>query len=110
MTDSVLSAGPAVHDDTPATVAAYEEKIAHLQRALVSNRRIGIAIGILMARAGYTDEQAFECLRAASQQHNRKLRDIAEDVIYTGAIPTPATSCVVTDRDGQDLDRAAASR
>ena len=69
----------------------------------MSNRRIGIAIGILMARAGHTDEQAFECLRDASQQHNRKLRDIAEDVIYTGAVPTPATSRVAID------DRVAAS-
>ena len=77
----------AVCDDRLATLAAHEDKIANLERALVTNRRIGIAIGILMARTGHTDRQVFDTLRTMSQHRNRKLRDIAEDVIYTGALP-----------------------
>jgi hypothetical protein len=33
-----------------------------------------------------TDEQAFQRLRAASQQTHRKLRDLADDIIYTGRL------------------------
>lgn len=61
-------------------------KIANLEIALHSARRIGMAMGILMARYQVTDEQAFDLLRRASQHLHRKLRDIAEDVIYTGAL------------------------
>jgi ANTAR domain len=60
------------------------ERIGHLEVALRTNRRIGIAIGIVMARRQVTDEQAFDLLREQSQVRNQKLRDLAEDVIYTG--------------------------
>lgn len=60
---------------------------ANLQLALVSNRRIGTAIGILMAHRRITDAAAFELLREASQRLHRKLRDIAEDVVLTGTLP-----------------------
>jgi PAS domain-containing protein len=60
---------------------------ANLQVALASNRRIGTAIGILMAHQRITDAAAFELLREASQRTHRKLRDIAEDVVLTGTLP-----------------------
>lgn len=60
---------------------------ANLRLALESNRRIGTAIGILMAQRRITDDAAFELLRSASQRGHRKLRDIAEDVVLTGALP-----------------------
>jgi hypothetical protein len=44
---------------------------------LVSNRQFGVAIGILMARNLYTQDQAFGHLRASSQHLNVKRRDIA---------------------------------
>jgi AmiR/NasT family two-component response regulator len=56
----------------------------HLQRALVTNRQIGMAMGILMERHRLTPEQAFDHLRRLSQQRNVKLRDLAEQIIYTG--------------------------
>lgn len=59
----------------------------HLKRALESNREIGMAMGILMARELHTAEQAFGRLRVASQHLHRKLRDIADEVIHTGALP-----------------------
>ncbi len=63
------------------------EQVTHLELALTSARRIGAAIGILMARHCITDEQAFGLLRVLSQRSHRKLRDIAEDVVLTGVLP-----------------------
>ncbi|MFL6163470.1 MAG: ANTAR domain-containing protein [Jatrophihabitantaceae bacterium] len=62
-------------------------KLAQLEVALESNRRVGTAMGILMARKHWTAEQAFAALRVASQHLNRKLRDIADEVAYTGELP-----------------------
>jgi hypothetical protein len=59
----------------------------HLRIALQTNRQIGTATGILMARGLLTSEQAFERLRQASQSLNRKLRDIARYVVETGELP-----------------------
>jgi hypothetical protein len=47
-------------------------------------------MGILMAREMCTESQAFNRLRTASQQLNRKLRDIADDVKRTGQLPVRA--------------------
>jgi AmiR/NasT family two-component response regulator len=68
-----------------------EDKAANLERALSSNRQIGAAMGILMARLKLTDEQAFDLLRKASQNRHRKLRDIAEEVMMTGELPPHVT-------------------
>ena len=59
----------------------------HLTRALETNREIGVAMGILMANGKLTSQQAFDQLRTASQNLNRKLHDIAADVALTGALP-----------------------
>jgi len=66
------------------------DRVKHLERALDSNRIIGTALGILMATQKITSEEAFICLKQASQRTNRKLREIAEDVIYTGALTETA--------------------
>jgi len=62
------------------------EQIGHLETALATNRRIGMAIGIVMVRRNVTDEQAFALLCEQSQLRNEKLRDLAEEVIYTGTL------------------------
>jgi hypothetical protein len=72
-----------------ADLATAREKIANLERALTSNRRIGAAVGILMYRHKITYDQAFELLRVASQESHRKLHDIAEDVLTLGQISLP---------------------
>ena len=66
------------------------DRVKHLERALDSNRIIGTALGILMATQKISSEDAFICLKQASQRTNRKLREIAEDVIYTGALAASA--------------------
>jgi hypothetical protein len=55
--------------------------ISHLENALESRDTIGQAKGILMARQGISADEAFEVLRRASQRSNRKLRDVAADVV-----------------------------
>lgn len=67
----------------------------HLERALASNREIGVAVGILMANHKLTDDQAFDLLSRVSQRTNRKLRLIAVDVASTGAIELPPGVAVV---------------
>jgi GAF domain-containing protein len=67
--------------------AINADKAEHLRMALESNRRIGMAIGILMALHRVSDTQAFDMLRIASQHTHVKLREVAEEVILTGAAP-----------------------
>ena len=66
---------------------AARDQVVHLETALVTSRRIGAAIGILMARCHVTDDHAFALLRTTSQLTHRKVRDIAEDVVLTGTLP-----------------------
>ncbi|SHF88846.1 ANTAR domain-containing protein [Geodermatophilus nigrescens] len=65
---------------------AADARARNLAQAQRSNRRIGMAIGILMARHGLTEERAFDVLRAASSHRNIRLASIAEEVILTGAL------------------------
>jgi GAF domain-containing protein len=62
-------------------------EVMNLERALVTNREIGTAIGIVMATDRCTEQEAFTLLRVASQHLNRKLRDVASDVVHTGLVP-----------------------
>jgi len=70
-------------------VTAQQVQADHLRIALTTNRRIGTAIGILMAGRKLTVDQAFDVLREASQHGHRKLHDIAGEVIDTGTIEVP---------------------
>ena len=56
-----------------------------LQAALESNRRIGMALGILMATRQLTDDAASGCLRRVSNRRNVELRLVAEEVVYRDA-------------------------
>src|SRR5262249_12603521 len=64
-----------------ASVATTANQNAHLHLALETRERVGEAKGILMERHGLTSDEAFDQLRRASQHANRKLRDIAEELI-----------------------------
>jgi AmiR/NasT family two-component response regulator len=80
---------PVDRDQLAAELEAAHAKIANLELALIHARRIGQAVGILMAQHRITEAEAFERLREASQQTHRKLHDIADDVGLTGEIPGP---------------------
>ena len=55
----------------------------NLSQALTSRRTIDYAIGLLMSTGGRTPEEAFEVMVRASQRQNRKLRDIAGEIVDT---------------------------
>jgi AmiR/NasT family two-component response regulator len=76
-----------VDDATTDLIQKLTDKVEGLEEALVSRDVIGQAKGILMERLHLTPDQAFEQLRAASQQHNRKVRDIAAQLAQTGEWP-----------------------
>lgn len=63
---------------------------AHLQAALASRAVIDQAVGIIMGQNRCTVDEAFEVLRAISQNRNVKLRDIAADMVtaVSGQPPT----------------------
>ena len=65
-------------------LASATEHAEHLRVAVVSNRRIGMAMGILMERHRLTEEQAFDRLRELSQRRNTKMRQLADQLIHTG--------------------------
>jgi DNA-binding TFAR19-related protein (PDSD5 family) len=67
----------------------------HLERALASNREIGVAVGILMVNHQLTDDQAFDLLSRVSQRTNRKVRTIALEVAEAGAIELPSDVAII---------------
>ena len=68
-----------------------QQTATQLQAALTSNRQIGVAVGVLMSREKLTSERAFDLLRLRSNNTNRKLRDVAEEVALTGQLSPPLT-------------------
>lgn len=77
------------------TVSLRQVRYARVQHqlaeAMVSSSVIDQAIGILMAQQRCTATAAFDILRTASQHRNRKLREIAAELVTTvsGAPPQP---------------------
>jgi hypothetical protein len=63
-----------------------DDRVRNLERALASNRQIGVAMGVLMHEHRLTQVEAFDVLRAASQDSNRKLADVALEVVDTGTL------------------------
>ncbi|WP_369212396.1 GAF and ANTAR domain-containing protein [Streptomyces flavofungini] len=65
----------------------------HLQTALASRTEIDQALGIIMSQQRCTALEAFEILSRASQNQNKKVRDLAATLItkVSGAPPTPVT-------------------
>jgi GAF domain-containing protein len=65
-----------------AAVALAASSEAHqLQEALETRTVIATAKGILMAREGIGEDEAFDVLRRASQRLNVKLRVVAADIV-----------------------------
>jgi GAF domain-containing protein len=81
----------------------HEDKVLRLERALESNREIGVAMGILMAQRRWSQAEAFERLVTSSQHLNRRLRDIAAEVTSTRRLPRPNR------RNGASADDEAGS-
>ena len=69
------------------THAEDERRFNILEAGLVTREIIGQAQGILMERERITAAEAFDILRRASQNLNRKLREVAQDLVDTGERP-----------------------
>jgi GAF domain-containing protein len=80
--DSVDRAAILVSYASVALMAAHRhEGMETLARGLESNREIGKALGLMMAFHKISDTEAFEVLRRTSQDLNRKLADIASEIV-----------------------------
>lgn len=89
---------PTTVDDCPvddvAVALAHEQQVTallrdrseHLQTALQTSRQIGTAIGIVMSTYKVTYSAAFDMIRTVSQQTNRKVHDIALDILEQGTL------------------------
>jgi hypothetical protein len=62
---------------------------ARLQARLASQPVIEQAKGIIMARYGWSEDQAFDALRRASQRENIKVRDLAASIVAQAARSAP---------------------
>jgi GAF domain-containing protein len=62
----------------------------NLQAALESRAVIDQAKGVLMERYRLTPDQAFQMLARASMNANRKVRDVADELVRTGEFPVAA--------------------
>ena len=73
-----------------ARVSAVLANLRHeetLWEAIDSRHQVGMAQGILMERYKLSADQAFAVMRRYSQEQNRKLRVLAEDIVEKRALP-----------------------
>jgi GAF domain-containing protein len=70
-----------------ATIIASGREIDHLEMAKENRLTIGQAQGILMERLDLDADQAFDYLRRVSSHSNRKLVDIADELLRTRRLP-----------------------
>jgi GAF domain-containing protein len=68
--------------------ARTSEDLSQLRTAMMSRACIEQAKGILMERHKIKEDEAFTILTHASQRTNTKLRDVAEELIRTGVLPS----------------------
>jgi hypothetical protein len=83
----VIGALFAAHARTLLMHVESSSDVMNLRQALATSRQIGAAVGIVMSTHKITEDQAFDLLRTTSQNLNRKLRDIADDVTESGELP-----------------------
>lgn len=80
-------------------VAHLERQTERLQRAVLSNGQIGLALGVLATDRRISYLQAHDLLRAASRRSGRTVREVAAEVSFSGVLARPeAPSCPHTTR------------
>jgi hypothetical protein len=72
------------HERLEERIHVAEDVNSHLRTALQANRRICVAIGILMSNHAVTEDAAWEILRTGSQTSHCKISDIADDIVRAG--------------------------
>jgi GAF domain-containing protein len=86
-----IAAWVAVAVENAEATTRTAEDLVHLRTAMLSRAVIEQAKGVLMERYKITQDQAFTLLTHASQNTNVKLRDVAEELVRTGALPGAAS-------------------
>jgi len=76
-----------VIDAHASMVLAHARTEQNLWHAVDTRNLIGQAQGMLMQKYGLTADKAFNVLRRYSQQQNRKLAAVAEQLTTTGTLP-----------------------
>ncbi|MEU4291243.1 GAF and ANTAR domain-containing protein [Kribbella sp. NPDC026596] len=84
-TDDIAIALILARHSTVAIAAARSG--ASMAQAVDARRLVGQAMGILMERYDLDSDRAFEVLKRYSQDNNRKLRDVALELIDTRKLP-----------------------
>ena len=74
----------ATHTAATAVLAA---KVKDLEQAMLTRQQIGQAVGILMERYDLDPDSAFNYLRRVSQDHNVKIRILADELARKGHLP-----------------------
>ena len=69
--------------------ARTSDDLTQLRTVMSSRALIEQAKGILMERHKIKEDEAFTILTHASQRTNTKLRDVAAELVQTGAVPSP---------------------
>jgi ANTAR domain len=73
-------------DELRAEGVIQRDHAANLELALQSARVIGAAVGIIMAKCTVTEVIGFDILKRTSQDTNRRLRAVAEEIVATGDV------------------------
>jgi ANTAR domain len=77
-------------DEQTDQLAALQEEVTQLRRAMVSHALVDQAIGVVITAGGLRPEQGWEVLRQVSQHTNVKLREVARCVVQwpsSGRLP-----------------------
>jgi GAF domain-containing protein len=70
-----------------AMAVAAAQQVEGLRYAVDRRTTIGKALGMIMVTYDLNDDRAFTVLQRLSQHENRKLVDIAQDVVSSGTLP-----------------------
>lgn len=70
-----------VSEEQVRRIAALQEEVEQLKRAVVSHAVVDQAIGVVIARGRLPPEAAWSVLKEVSQHTNTKLREVAEHIV-----------------------------
>ena len=68
-------------ESRPDELQECQDELGNLREKLVSLPAIEQAKGILISEEGYSEDEAFDVLKSVSMRENRKLRDIAAELV-----------------------------
>jgi hypothetical protein len=89
-TSVLLATMLAAHAGPRWSAAVCEARTADLEQAMTTRANIGPAIGVLMIRHDLGHDEAARLLRAISNRANRKVADLAREIVELRDVPSTA--------------------